>query len=113
MYDELVSALRGIADADLSTSAPVRFKRRLLELLLKRQDAFAFEGIRRSTLESIVASMVVELPLELETRKVNELAELYACVVERLYAASAQVGYADLDAAFRLQGEKMSLKLQE
>lgn len=113
MYDELVSMLRGIVDVDLRSSAPVRFKRRLLELLLKRQDAFAFKSIQRSTLESIVASMNVELPLDLETDKVSELAELYACVVERLCDATAQVGYADLDAAFRLQAEKLSLKLQE
>jgi hypothetical protein len=111
MYEELISMLRGVADADLANMPVVRFKRRLLDLLRARRTAFMHCHL--STLEACVASMAVELPMSLQNEQVDELAELYARIVERLYAATVQVGYTNVDAAFRLQAEKLSLKLSD
>jgi hypothetical protein len=109
MYEDLVTVLRDVANTNLSNTPLVRFKRRLL-VSLKRSEK-TFELVTHSTLEAIVASMTVELPLSLDDERVNELADLYFQIVCGLYDATVAVGYSNLDAAFRLQCSTMSLRL--
>ncbi len=118
MYDELVAFLKNSARADLRTAPTVRFKRKLLARLCERHDQVAHTDvplarIPRSTLECLVASMLVELPATMSDAQIDELATLYAKVVEQLCDAADSVGYTDLDAAVLCQVAELSLELRE